>query len=282
MLEREGRLVAHAGLWPVVITGPNGCERGVHMIDWASDPESPGAGVSLLQRLIRIFSFVYSIGGSEMTQAILPKFGFHRVAEALSWARPLRPLRQIALHQHKDLRLPARLCRNLWWARSSPAESGHRRGAAVEIAPGQVLSGQAAAPERDGRFFEYLARCPAALCLTFQILKNGRRTGFFALSLVKYQARIVGIWLDAPSPPDWQSALELAQDTALRSTGACEIVAQGTRDPGAAAAAGMRVRGQVPVFYYGKGGVPGTLPLSFQIADNDAIFAVGPTPAFLC
>jgi hypothetical protein len=281
VLEREGKLVAHAGLWPVVISRPDGQERGVHMIDWASDPDSPGAGVSLLQRFTRMFSFVCAIGGSDMTRDILPKFGFEYVAETLTFARPLRPWRQIVVHQSKDLRLPARLGRNLWWAMLPPRKtpSGWT---AVEVAPGHVSADSTVMPERDGRFFQYLARCPAARCFTCEILKNERRAGFFALSLVQRQARIAGIWLDAASQENWQAAFELAQAVALRSRDACEIVAQGTYDPVAAAAAGMRIRGRDPVFLYRKGGRMDDLPLRFQMADYDAAFLAGSAPEFVC
>src|ERR1700730_17741318 len=118
VIEKDGRIVAHAGLWPVTLrTGPT-IERGVHMVDWAADPTAPGVGVSLLQRLTKSFDFVYSIGGSEMTQDVLPKLGFRTVAETLTWARPIRPWKQMLHHQSKDLRLPLRLARNIWWSRS--------------------------------------------------------------------------------------------------------------------------------------------------------------------
>jgi hypothetical protein len=279
VLEREGQIVAHAGLWPVVITHPDGCERGVHMIDWASVPESAGAGVSLLHRLTRTFSFVYSIGGSEMTREILPKFGFKRVAEVLTWARPLRPWRQIALHQQKDLRLPVRLARNLWWA-GSPARKSPSAWRAVQTAPGHLVRGPGA--ERNSSFFEYLSRCPAIRDLTFQILKDGNPVGFFALSLVQRQARVIGIWLDEPGTESWRRVFELAQDAALRSTDACEIAAQGIYDPSAMDLAGMRVRGETPVFFYRRDGNLDFRPLRFQFADNDSIFLAGPAPAFLC
>ena len=46
------------------------------MIDWASAKESPGAGLSLVQKLAGMFDFIFSIGGSEMTCKVLPAFGF--------------------------------------------------------------------------------------------------------------------------------------------------------------------------------------------------------------
>jgi len=38
VLERDGAITAHVGLWPLELNGI----PGVHMIDWASAPEAPG------------------------------------------------------------------------------------------------------------------------------------------------------------------------------------------------------------------------------------------------
>jgi len=83
---KERRIVAHAGVWPVTVRNGASRERGVHMIDWGRTGGA-GAGVSLLQRLTKEYDFVYSIGGSETTQSVLPRFGFRTVAEAPIWAR---------------------------------------------------------------------------------------------------------------------------------------------------------------------------------------------------
>ena len=60
----------------------------MHMIDWMADTDAPGAGVVLLSKLTRMFDFVYTIGGSSLTQRILPKFGFKFLGDACTWARP--------------------------------------------------------------------------------------------------------------------------------------------------------------------------------------------------
>ena len=178
VMERDRRIVAHVGLWRVTVRTGAKSETGVHMIDWASDPQAPGAGVSLLQRLTKSYDFVYAIGGSEMTCSILPKFGFFTVAEALTWARPIRPWRQMFKHQSKDLRLPLRLARNIWWSRTPPAKV--ERGWAVVEAGASGASGLAVpASERDESFFRYLQQCPVARCLTFHIVNEGRKAGFF-------------------------------------------------------------------------------------------------------
>lgn len=274
VMEREGRIVAHAGLWPVVVRGEK-TERGVHMIDWASSPDVPGVGVSLLQRLMRTFDFIYSIGGSEMTMEVLPKVGFRKVTEAHTWVRPIRPLRQMIAHQTKDMRLPLRWARNLLWSRS-PAHAA-RSGWSATPSPAE------SANERDRGFFEYLDQCPASRCHTFKILRDGRKEGSFALSAVRKQARIIGVWMNDPTAAHLRIAFELAQEAALRHTDGCEIIARGTTQPSidAAAAAGMRIRESFPVFFYRKGGPPDPLPLEFQVADNDYAFIEFRGPDFL-
>jgi hypothetical protein len=119
-MERAGRIIAHLGLWPMTIAG----NHGVHVIDWMSDPAAPGTGVLLLQQLMRRYDFIYGIGGSAVTRAILPRMGFGMLGDCSTWARPLRPLRQMYDHQDQDWRLPARYLRNLWWSRVPARASG--------------------------------------------------------------------------------------------------------------------------------------------------------------
>ena len=77
VLERDGVITAHAGVWPMMV----GNVRGIEMIDWASAPEAPGAGLLILQKLTGLFDFVYSIGGTDMTRQILPKYGFRELPQ---------------------------------------------------------------------------------------------------------------------------------------------------------------------------------------------------------
>ncbi len=282
VIERDGRIVAHVGLWPVTVRTSAKRERGVHMIDWASDPQAPGAGVSLLQRLTKSYDFVYSIGGSEMTQSILPKFGFHTVAEALTWARPIRPWRQMLRYQSWDLRLPLRLARNNWWSRIPPRVV-ERGWAAVEPGAGGPEGLAALASERDESFFRYLQQCPVARCLTFHIVNEGRKAGFFVLSIVREQTRVAGVWLENPSPENWRAAFHLAQDAALKHTNTSELIARCATEASATAAgeAGMRLRGRTPVFLFRKSCGAEPLPLQFHLCDNDKVFIGGRLAGFL-
>jgi hypothetical protein len=273
VIEKNGRIVAHVGLWPVTVRTEAGNVRGVHMIDWASDPQAPGAGVSLLQRLTKLYDFIYAIGGSEMTQTILPKFGFRPAGTALTLARPLRPLRQILHHQSRDVRLPIRLARNVWWS-ATPARAPMPGWLATEAADGDLDELAARSCERDGSFLRYLQRCPAARLLVFHILNEGRKSGFFALSVVGAQTRVAGLWMENPTPANWRIAFQLAQDAALRCTDTSELVARTADETGSTAAtqAGLRLRMRTPVFLFRRGDGQNGRLLHFQMWDNDFVF----------
>ncbi len=273
VIEKDGHIAAHAGLWPVTLRSDGGLIRGVSLIDWASDPQALGAGVSLLQRISRTFDFVYSIGGTAMTTAIMPKLGFQAIAEAKTWARPLRPWRQMMEQRRFDYRVPARLVRNVVWSRL-PATAPHRGWSLVPADSAATAKLAAAGAERSEGFFRFLDQCPGARCRLFQILNGGKAAGCIEFAFAGKQARIAGLWLDRPSPDNWRIALELAQDFALRQTDACEIIAR-SADPAAAlgaASAGMRLRDCRPVLLHSRTTGHQKLPLQFQLVDNDNVF----------
>jgi hypothetical protein len=279
--ERDGRIVAHAGLWPVMVRTGTKIERGVHAMDWAADPHVLGAGWTLIRDLTKNYDFVYGIGGEEATRDILPKLGFRTVAEALTWARPIRPWRQMLRHQSKDWKLLPRFVRNFWWSRIPlrPVPLGWT----VALAPAseQVLAVLTA--ERDESFFRYLQQCPVATCLTFNIANEGRIVGFFALLVIGEQARVAGVWLENPSPETWRIAFHLAQEAALQHTDASEIIARGTTEASVIGAqhAGMRLREKTPVVLFRKDGSELLPPLQFHLCDSDALFITGGLATFL-
>jgi hypothetical protein len=282
VMERDGQIIAHVGLWPVTVRTGARVEHGIHAMDWAAAPQAPGAGVTLLMRLTERYDFVYGMGGSEITRTILPQLGFHTVAEALTWARPLRPWEQILKHQSRDLRLPLRLGRNVWWSRR-PSTAVPHGWVAVEPSAGRIGELVALASERDESFFAYLQKCPVARSLTFHIENDGRKAGFFVLFVVGEQARVAGMWLENPSPEIWRIAFQLAQDAALKHTNASEIAARCTTEAGAIGAgqAGMRLRERIPVMLFRRDCAHEPLPLQHQLCDSDAIFRVDQPTEFL-
>ena len=235
-MERDGRTIAHVGLWPVKVRTDAKSERGVHAMDWAADPQARGAGVSLFMSLTKSYDFVYGMGGSEMTRSILPKLGFRTVAEALTW------------HAHS---VRGGKCSSTR-ARIYASRCASREISVVEETSKTVPRGWAAVKpgagsarglsERDESFFRYLQKCPVAPCLTFHIANEGRFVGFFALCVVGEQARVAGVWLENPSSDIWRIAFHLAQEAALRHTNTSELIARCTTGPSAIAAeqTGMR------------------------------------------
>jgi hypothetical protein len=262
LLERDGAITAFAGLWPLTF----GAARGVHMIDWASAKEAPGAGLAIVQKLATMFDFMLAIGGSDQTQAVLPAFGFKECARLWEGARPLRPLPQILSHQRRGWRLAPRLARNAWLALGSSPSPGRFQ----EVAPGQINAGWStrSAP-RSPAFFEYLAQCPFTPFRFYSI-----EGGHFVLSLVRGQARVAGIWLDGHRNA-WREAYALTQKAARRIPGANEVIVIGTgvETRGAAMSAGYRVVDGPPVYLLNKKGKL-TLPpdFQFQLSDDDHAF----------
>lgn len=247
VLERDGAITAHAGLWPLVI----GDARGVHMIDWASAPESPGAGLLLVQKLAAMFDFIIAIGGSDMTRTILPAYGFAEYTRQWTAARPLRPLRQILTHQHRNWKLLPRFLRNTKWAPGSLDVTDWK---AEEIAPKDVPDNAYFAP-RSVAFFEYLLRCPAAR-LHFYSLRNAKgQQGHLILSVLHNQARLAGMWLRNMRPENARAAYTLAQKEARKLKGVNEFVAAGSGEVSECGAreAGLRfMRETTPVFLLNK------------------------------
>ncbi len=278
-MERDGCVIAHVGLWPVTVRTGTKTERGVHAMDWAADPRVLGAGASLIKDLTRNYDFVYGIGGEEITRAILPKLGFRPVAEALTWARPIRTWRQMLKHQSKDWQLPLRFARNFYWSRIPPRRVPREWSAVTGSTEGFAI----VAGERDESFFRYLQQCPVATSLTFTIVNENRTVGFLALSVVGEQARVAGAWLKSPSPENWRIAFHLAHAAALKHTNASELVAMCSTDASVLGArqAGMPLRVRTPVVLFRRDGSELLPSLQFQMCDSDALFITGQHSTFL-
>jgi hypothetical protein len=277
VLERDGHLIAHAGIWPVRFEGQTSLQ-GVHMVDWCAAKDSPGAGLALVQKFADMFDFIYSIGGSDKTRKVLPAFGFNEVTHAWTGARPLRPLRQMLTHQAVNWKLAPRLVRNWLW--SSSPKSSNPGWQTVAMQPSDTPSGlipvsQPCFNVRPPAFFEYLSRCPSIQYRLHGISNENGLQGYFALGILRGQARIGGVWLRQPCEEHWRAAYTLAQEAALCVKGAYEIVATGSMGPSGQAAvqAGLRIMRDMPVFLLNKKGRL-RLPrdFQFQMSDDDAAF----------
>jgi len=281
VIAREGRVVAHAGLWPITVARAGQVLRGVHMIDWAAEREQPGAGIAVLQRLTRMFDFVWAIGGSESTRQVLPAFGFKIAGQVWTAARPLRPLAQILSHPSRNWKLAPRLVRNWYWSVAPRA----RAGAGWTAAPVTAASLPAEAAgfgNRPRAFFDYVLRCPGAAMRLYGLTSGAGPEGHMLMSWVERQARIAGIWLRSPSAEKWRAACVLAQILAAASGEAAEIVVAGYSrlTAEAAARAGFRHCTHAPLFLFDKQGLLDPAEIEFRMDDNDFMFLNEGRPSY--
>jgi hypothetical protein len=290
VLEQDGKIAAHAGLWPLSVgTGPDSL-HGAQLIDWGASRKSSGAGISLLMKVIRKFDFMIGIGGTEATRKILPAFGFKTLQKMWKGARPVRPLSQVLTHQERNWKLPLRFLRNSFWA-SQPSTSPFRQWTAREIAPHEISSAIYAAASsesvftpRPPAFFDYLLRCPEVPFHLYGIFDQQGARGHFAISLVRGQARIAGVWLIEPTAEAWATAYSLAMTTLRTIPGAKEILTAGcdAMSKQGAALAGFRiVEGAEISLLDEKNRL--SLPSDFQLqlGDDDAAFLDTGRPTYV-
>jgi hypothetical protein len=281
VLERNGRIIAHAGIWPTTLRTVGGTIRGCHLFDWAADSRALGAGVAIVQRICEMFDFIYAIGGAQITQKIIPAIGFKQVGDAWSAARPLRPLRQAISHQYKDWRTPARLVRNAVWSviPTGARPDGWEIQEGLGEGDGRSLSLDNL---RSSGFLKYLQSCPTAQVRVFEIRKDDRNAGRFALSLLYNQVRIAGVWLNNPSLENLCIGYALAQQVARTMGSAFEIASTGSTPESerAAVSAGLRIRKHTPIYLLSFKTSPLPTAFDFQMADTDAVFQSAGEPCY--
>lgn len=286
VMERNGKVVAHAGIWPMTVHTTAGSFRGCHMVDWAADNKAPGVGAAFLQKYSALFDFVYAIAYSEMARKVLTSFGFAEVAENRIGARPLRPVLQARTHQFQGWATPARLVRNAWWSMVpavAPAPGwsvveGRQDFEGFDRPSDTVMQGH-----RSKAFLEYLEQCPAMRVSVFELHHNGRRAGRLALTQVRNQVRLAGLWLADPTPENLRTAYALAQVAARRSASGAELLihAATAEAERVAASAGFRMIRRKPILWLSKNPALPTIPFSFQMTDSDAIWLTDGTNGYV-
>ena len=144
---RDRQIVAHAAIIPNVCLWREQRVKAVHIIDWAAKADSGGSGVTLMKQIGKLTDVMLSVGGSDLTQQILPMMGFKDSGTTvIRYARPLRPLLRLAnAAEYKDWRLAPQIMRGLYWTITAPSHrdaewSAHR------ILPNQLAGDSAIWP----------------------------------------------------------------------------------------------------------------------------------------
>jgi hypothetical protein len=242
VMERDGRIIAHVGLWSVKVWTAAKRERGVHA-RLGRGPSGAQCGRVLVygpDQELRLRLWNGWLGNDAVHSA---EVGLPYCCRSPDLGTPAPSVAANAQVPEQGS-APAAALRAEYLVVEDTSKTGPRGWAAVEPEPGSARGLTVLASERDEFFFRYLQQCPVARCLTFHIANEGRIVGFFGPSVVGEQARVEGVWLENPSSDIWRIAFHLAQDAALKHTNTSELIARCTTGPSAIAAepTGMRLR----------------------------------------
>lgn len=277
VLRQESGIVAHCALMPLNFAGQK--ISAACFMDWVGDRRVPGAGVTLLRKLLTMFDVGLIAGGSETTRALAPRLGFKQRQSIGLFARVIRPLGQATSRPRTTIwRDAARLARNAGWSLSSAGpidpELQVVRVSRVESLP-VFASTQSMTPERTPAIINYWLHCPAAQISAFEIRRRETRIGYFLLSQVGGQSRIIDLRVSAESRTDGEMAYRLAVRTASEDQSTCEVITLGSMPESAAVfeSSGFRHRGDEPLFVYDRRGLlRDAPPIDWSMLNDDTAY----------
>jgi hypothetical protein len=290
-VKEDGQIVAHGGVWPVSLVTPKTEVKAIHLIDWTASRSAVGAGVYLLKKLVGLADMLLTIGGSQDTRNLLPKLGYKRCGELRRYARVVRPWLQFRTTPGKNWKTPIKFLRNSaralkgipsvpkgWQASKVTSFTGSIDGGAI----GQTTS--STSPLRTAAGLNYLLGCPAARFSGFLVSQAQQLRGYFLLTRVGRQVRIVDIRMNSEDRESWQAICALATHTAAEDPETCEIVAASSIDATGEAwlrAGFVHRRTDQILCYDPRNLVSSGPPLDLNLADGDACILSAPTSPYL-
>jgi hypothetical protein len=282
VLTNQDDIAAHGTVVPLSLGSGDRRFKMVHLIDWAAEAKSVGSGVGLLKRIGPLVDGILIVGGSDMTQKILPALGFKLRGHVQRFARPLRPLRRLA-GQKPGWRLCAQFARSLVWAWQAPSERLHgweaRRVTLSDLAASAIPWPK---PGLGTMFFErtpdaigYYLRCPATPMEFHEVAKEGLIRGYFLLAFAPAQARIVDLSINSVDRQDWRALVQLAVRRAAQNQSVAEVVSVAS-DPVSSQAlldCGFHARGSSPLrlLACNERELP-EMPIGIRMLDSDAAY----------
>jgi len=291
VVRETDRIVAHGGVWPLRLASASAEFNAIHLIDWAASPAAPGTGVLLLRKMVEKADLLVTVGGSSDTQAILPRIGFQCSGKLKMYARVVRPWMQFRTGRGRTWKAPLRLIRNTAWSLSGlpPVPTGWdvARIPLFDSSTEPIVSKRPASTISSWRTvagLNHLLSCPAARFSAFLLFQSKRLSGYFLLSQVANQTRIVDLCLASDDPSCWLQACRLATRTAAELQDTCEIIAgfssrwvQEALDQ-----SGFHLRKEDPIYCYDPRKLLGSAAtLELSLLDGDACFASDPRNPYL-
>jgi hypothetical protein len=281
-MTNQDEIVAHGTVVPLTSRSGELRFRMVHLIDWAAESKSVGSGVALLKRIGQSVDAILVVGGSDMTQKILPALGFKLCGHVNRFVRPLRPLRRLA-GQKLAWRLYAQSARSLVWTWQAPSGRVHGWEArrvtlddlAASVIPWPKPGLGTMLFERTPDLIGYYLRCPATPMEFHVVAKERSVRGYFMLAFAPAQARIVDMWIDSADRQDWRTLVQLAVRQAEQNPSVAEVVSMAS-DPVSSQAlldCGFHARGSSPLrlLACNKRELP-DMPICFRMLDSDAAY----------
>ena len=286
VLEKDGQIVAHCGVWPMVFRRPEGeTVRSLTLMDWAADPASPGVGVALFRKLMEMAPTSFVIGGAPATRKIIPRIGFQQVGHAGTYAAWLRPWREFRMRR-RTTRSALRLFHGLLHDLLNPARAldspieGWEAIAVDEFDNSllPILSGSRRSwtfCQRTPADLNYLLECPHGRWRGFLLKRHGKLAGYFILGRVEWETRLLDLVVDSADAKDWNIACAIVTQAARLDPEACRIRALATVPILALALLHNRywLQGEEPINLHDpNAALAGAFPVGFQLADGDSGF----------
>ena len=239
VLEKNGQIVAHCGIWPVTFHLPdNTVVKSLTLLDWAADPAVPGAGVMLYRKLMMMAPTAFVIGGASATRLMVPRIGFRPAGEALTYAAWLRPWREFQTRP----RTPKSLLR-LFHGLTHPWRGRGQTGEGWEFVPVDQFDDSLAPVlndtkrtwtfcERTVAGLNYVLRCPRPKMQGYLLRRQGQLMGYFIIGTGRekgnWEARLLDLMVNSADAIDWNSACAMATKAALLDPDVCRIRALAT------------------------------------------------------
>ena len=279
LLERDGNIVAHAGICPVSFRLPAGrTVSSLTIMDWAADSTVPGVGVMLYRKLMGMAPTSFVIGGAPVTREIVPRIGFRHVGDALTyslWLRPWREFRTRARTGRSVLRLLH------GWVHPLPIRRRLMSWESVRVSEFDdslkpILSSEKRAwtfCQRTVADLNYLLGCPHLEMKGFLLKREGHVAGYFVLGKSGWEARLLDFVVDSEDVNDWRHASAVAANAALHDPEVCRIRVLSTVPvlSQALTRSGYWRQYKEPIALHDPADVLGqAFPVSFQLFDGDS------------
>jgi len=278
LMEKDGGIVAHAGVGPVSFYLPAGqIVPSLTILDWAADPSRPGIGVFLLRKLMRMAPTVFEICSPVGTQ-VLPHLGFRTIGEARTYAAWLRPWLEFRTRT-RELRSFLLLMHGL----THPVSNRNQPNAGWEFLPVRefdaslqpILSATRTWTlcQRTVADLNYFLQCPCLETRGYILTRHNRAMGYFILGKSAWEARLLDLVVDSEAAEDWEQASAAVTAAALLDPEICRIRVLSTLSvlTRALTSNGYWVQHKDPLMLYDPANLlDDALPANFQFCDGDS------------